>query len=200
MTINEFTYFWPEKPTLVSIDQAIFNMMSRDSNWIAEPKYNGARLELHIMNGKPEFWDRHGKQLAYQPNAEILDEIARLFPQEGYYVFDGELRHNKVVGVRNKIMIYDYHVCGNELMIGIPFRERRQYLESFLTVDAEPIGIPVQYETDFETIFTTLVAENNEFEGLVMKNLKGQLELGRSSSLKSKWMKKVRKKTGRHNF
>ncbi len=200
MKIKEFTYFYPEKPTLVSIEQDIFGMMSRDSKWVAEPKYNGARLQLHLMDGRPEFWDRHGKKLAYQPTAEILDEIKKLFPQKGYYLFDGELRHNKVIGVRNMIMIYDYLICDSELMLGFPFSVRRDYLERFLTVGAEPIGIPVQYKTDFENVFNTLVAENDEFEGLVMKNLNGQLNLGRSSGQKSKWMKKVRKQTGRHNF
>lgn len=200
MKIDKFTYFYPEKPTLVSIEQEIFEMMSDDSKWIAEPKYNGARLQLHIMDGRPEFWDRHGNLLAYQPTDEIRDEIKNLFPQKGYYLFDGELRHNKVVGVRNMMMIYDSLICDGELMIGVPFSVRRKYLERFLTVGAEPIGIPVQYETDFKTVFNTLVAENDEFEGLVMKNQKGMLNLGRSSGQKSKWMKKVRKQTGRHNF
>ena len=202
MNISKFTYFYPEKPTLVSIEQEIFQIMSRDPNWIAEPKYNGARCELHLMDGRPEFWDRHGKQLAYQPTEEILDEIARLFPTDGYYVFDGELRHNKVIGVRNKLMIYDIHIMNNQLLLGLPFSERRHFLEMFrfLTVGAEPIGLPVQYKTDFRNVFNTLVADNEEFEGLVMKNLNGHLELGRSSGQKSKWMKKVRKKTGRHHF
>lgn len=200
MKIDKFTYFYPEKPTLVSIEQDIFDMMSDDQKWIAEAKYNGARLQLHIMDGRPEFWDRHGNLLKYQPTDEILDEIKNLFPQKGYYLFDGELRHNKVIGVKNMMMIYDALICDGELMIEVPFSVRRKYLERFLTVGAEPIGIPVQYETDFKTVFNTLIAENDEFEGLVMKNKKGMLNLGRSSGQKSKWMKKVRKQTGRHNF
>jgi len=200
MIIDNFTYFYPEKPTLVSIEQEIFDMMSDDSKWVAEPKYNGARLQLHIMDGRPEFWDRQGKKLAYQPTDEILNEIKQLFPQKGYHLYDGELRHNKVIGVRNMIMIYDSLINDGELMLGVPFSVRREYLETFLTIGAEPIGIPVQYKTEFKNVFNTLVAENEEFEGLVMKKLTGILELGRSSGQKSKWMKKVRKKTGRHNF
>lgn len=197
MKIKKFSYFFPEKPTLVSIEQDIFNMMSQNDNWIAEPKYNGSRLQLHLQNGKPEFWSRHGEKLAYQPTDEILDKIKRLFPQKGYYLFDGELLHNKVVGVRNKIIIYDVYIKNNELLIGTPFRERRQFLESFLIPQ---IGIPLQYKTDFKTIFNMIVAESEEFEGLVMKNQKGQLDLGRSSGQKSKWMKKVRRHSNSYNF
>lgn len=202
MKIENFTYFYPEKPTLVSIEQDIFDQMSDDPNWIAEPKYNGSRLQLHIMDGRAEFWDRQGNKLAYQPTDEILAEIKRIFDTDGYYVFDAELRHNKVVGVRNKIMIYDIHIMNNHLLVGLPFSERRHFLETyrFLTVGAEPIGIPVQYKTDFRNVFNTLIAENDEFEGLVMKKLTGQLALGRSSGQNSKWMKKVRKQTGRHHF
>ena len=138
MNIDKFTYFYPEKPTLVSIEQDIFDMMSDDQKWIAEAKYNGARLQLHIMDGRPEFWDRHGKKLVYQPTDEILNEVKNLFPQKGYYLFDGELRHNKVIGVKNMIMIYDALICDGELMIEVPFSVRRKYLERFLNQNNDP--------------------------------------------------------------
>jgi len=200
MYFEKFIYFYPEKPTLVSIEQPLFQLYSTATSWVAEPKYNGSRLQLHIMDGKPEFWDRHGKHLAYKPTNEILSEIARLLPTNGYYVFDGELRHNKVVGVRNKIILYDVHIFKNELLRGIPFSKRREILESLLTIDTEPLGIPKQYTDNFKEIFDTLIIENDEFEGLVMKKLTGILDLGRTSGPNSKWMKKVRKKTGRHYF
>lgn len=200
MHIEKFTYFYPEKPTLVSVDQPLFQLYSTATSWVAEPKYNGSRLQLHIIDGKPEFWDRHGGQLAYTPTDEILSTLSDIFPTTGYYVFDGELRHNKVIGVRNKIMLYDVHIFENELLIGIPFSERREILERLLTIDTEPVGIPMQYSNDFKTVFDKLVAENEEFEGLVMKKLTGELNLGRTSGIDSKWMKKVRKKTGRHHF
>ena len=91
MKLRDFKYFYPEKPVLIHRDQDLVTELSDNDNFIAEPKYNGQRCMLHIIDGKVEFWSRHGELLAYNkdPDPEMVAELKRLFPK-GYYLFDSE--------------------------------------------------------------------------------------------------------------
>jgi len=199
MIITDFTYFYPEAPMLIHKDQPLFNEVSNNPNWIAEYKYNGCRLELHnFTNGNFEFWDRHHKKLSYNPNQEVSDALKQL-PLQGYNLFDGELRNNKVVGVRQKIILYDVFIWNGELLINKSFEYRRQILESILKVENEPLGITKQFPNNFDKVYDDAI-KNEEIEGLVMKNKLGILNINRTSSKDSTWMLKVRKVTGRHKF
>lgn len=195
MNLKSFMYFYPEKPTLSHIDQ-IGLYSSRE--WVAEKKYNEQRLQLHCLNGGFQFWNRHEKELSYNPTQEIIDSL-RSIPLTGYTLFDGGLRHNKTIGVRNKVIIFDIFILNGKLLVGKPFHERRKILEDMFTVNAEPVGLIEQYRIGFKKLFETVI-EDPEIEGLVIKNLNGKLALGRRNGADSNWMVKVRKPSGRYNF
>jgi ATP-dependent DNA ligase len=196
MKLNKFLYFYPEKPKLITQQQSLFQVVSNDPNWIAEFKYNGSRLELHCFDGKFEFWDRHGKKLVYTPTDEVLDSLYAL-GLTGYNVFDGELRHNKVTGVRNKIVLYDTHVWQNNLLMNQTFEHRRSFIESLKL--SGPLSITQQFDTDFDKVYE-MAMQDPELEGIVPKKKSGILNLSRVSNQHSNWMLKVRKQTGRHKF
>ena len=198
MRINNFKYFYPEKPTLISVKNMLFSSMSSSSKWIAEKKYNENRLLLHYINKEFQFWSRHGELISYTPTSNLLESLNKL-PLKGYCVFDGGLRHNKVVGIKNKIIIYDVLVWNNKLLLGKAFKERRLILESFLECEGDSIGIPLQYGSEFKDVFNK-VTKDDEIEGIVIKNLNGILNLGRNSASNSKWMLKIRKPCGRYRF
>ena len=80
-----------------------------------------------------------------------------------------------------------------------PFWYRRNILKKLLTCDAEPLGIPSQFTRDFRGAFSQVTADP-EIEGLVMKNMKGVLALGRTRAVDSKWMYKVRRPSNSYNF
>jgi len=199
LNLNKLTYFYPEKPTLITLDQPLFQTVSDDPNWVAEFKYNGSRCELHNINGKFEFWDRHGKKLVFSPDENMLTALNSTKFPSGYNLFDGELRHNKVIGVRNMLVLYDVHIWNGEVLINKSFEYRRALLESVLSIGTKPLSITQQFNTDFDATYKLAVL-NDELEGLVMKNLKGNLDISRTSNRTSTWMLKVRKKTGRHKF
>lgn len=202
MKIEEFPYYlYPEKPELISKDQRLFDKLNRKESWLAEYKYNGSRLQLHMMNGEIQFWDRHGKQLAYNrtPSKEIIELLKNADLPNSYNLFDGELRHNKVVGIQHKIILYDVIIYNGELLIKVPFQERRKILEKHFGVESEPVGITKQFQTDFHKMYN-ISMENEELEGLILKNKNGVLDVSRTSNRNSLWMKKVRKQTGRHRF
>jgi ATP-dependent DNA ligase len=216
MSINfkDFIYFYPEKPVLLLKDTEEFNKLSKDPDYICEPKFNGSRCQLHLIDGVAHFWDRHGKELSYNTNAlyvegrkKIVDKLIRLLGSEGYYLFDCELRHNKVEGVQNKLVIFDIHIFKNKFLNRLTFRERRDILEKIFDIpekfiDTCPesiVHLIKQYPIRFEEIFNHY-SKFDEFEGVVIKNLNGKLNLGRTASKKSMWMFKVRKQTGRHRW
>jgi ATP-dependent DNA ligase len=196
MKLTTFTYFYPEAPALVNIDQPLFARLSEDPRWVAEPKYNGQRLELHCLPGAPQFWGRHKNRLTYSPTPEILAAIEDL-RLPGYCILDGELRHAKVPGVSNRIMFYDVHAWDGELLIGKPFWFRRGLIEDHIY--GAPFDFPLQYRTEFRKHFD-VVTRDIEIEGLVMKRLDGKLALGRRSAANSTWMVKVRRESGRYRF
>ena len=201
MKLDKFKYFYPEKPVLVHRDQDIVDKLSTDPAFVGETKFNGQRLELHVLNGVPEFWSRHGDKLKYKPSENVLSAIKNKIPNDGYYVFDGELRHNKVIGVRDRIVLWDVFVWNNRT-VKTEYHERRALLES-LNLDSDlesTLILMTQFKGDFKEKFDELVAESEEFEGIVMKNIHGKLNLGRTGGKNSQWMFKIRRETGRHRY
>lgn len=201
MKLSKFKYFYPEKPVLVHRDQEIVERLSLDPDYVGEIKFNGQRLELHVMDGVPEFWGRHGDKLTYKPSDNVLAAIKEKIPSTGYYIFDGELRHNKVVGVRDKIVLWDVFVW-NSKTVRLEYEARREFLKSLnLDIGLEKtLTLIDQCEGNFKETFERLIGESEEFEGIVMKNIHGKLNLGRTGAKNSQWMFKIRRTTGRHRY
>ncbi len=200
MKLDSFKYFYPERPRLLHIEQPLFDQLSQNPSWVAEQKYNGSRLQLHHINGAWQFWNRHEQLMAYTPSQEVKGALAGL-NLKGYWLFDGELRHNKTKGVRHKIVLYDVFIKEGDLLLGKPFGDRRGLLETLLHYcgDCHLLSLPTQYQEDFRQVFAE-VSQADEIEGLVLKNLRGRLELGRCRAVESAWMWKVRKPSGRYHF
>ena len=171
MQISNFTYFYPEKPVLISVDQALFQTLSENEDWVGEKKYNGIRLELHKIRNDFHFYGRHNDRLSYQPSDEMLDALKSINWPSGYCALDGELRHNKAIGVKHKIMFYDMFVWDNELQSHLKFGDRRQNILNIVNFDAEPLGCPYQYPNSFKDVYDSVITDD-EIEGLVMKNQK----------------------------
>lgn len=216
MKLKSFKYFYPEKPQLILIESDAFEKLSNDPDYIAEPKFNEQRCEFHLINGEGHFWDRHGKELNYNTNPvysegknAIVNFFVDKFGKKGYFIFDTGLRHNKVNGINNKLVIYDIHVYKNEVLNRLTFEERRCILEGYFEKrqydDGEAydmddiVHLINQHKDDFLRHFKEYTAAE-EFEGLVIKSLKGKLKLGRTTGADSIWMFKVRIKTGRHRY
>lgn len=200
MKITAFKFFYPERPRLLHIEQPLFERLNQDRDWVAESKYNGSRLQLHHINGAWQFWNRHEQLMAYTPNQDVLDALAGL-NLAGYWLFDGELRHGKTKGVRHQIVLYDVFIVEGELLLAKPFGERREILETLLHYlgDYHVLSLPEQYPEGFRQVFGQ-VSQDEEIEGLVLKNVQGRLSLGRTRAAESSWMWKVRKPSGRYQF
>lgn len=203
MELKSFKYFYPERPTLIHKDQELFGRLSDDPLWVAEPKYNGSRLLLYgLPSGSFELWNRHGEKFSYTPSPELAAALAALPLEPGTLnLFDGELRHNKTVGVRHQIVLYDCFIFGNKLLTGVPFRERRGILATLQKRGGyyDCLSIAPQFSFNFRQVFDELTP-NPEIEGLVLKRLDGLLALGRKAGINSAWMMKVRKPSNVYHF
>lgn len=198
MKIVQFTYFYPEKPFLITREQPLFQNCNQSEDWFAEKKYNGSRLLLHYINEKFEFWNRHSDKFNFQPNEELQKALSTL-KLNGYCLFDGELRNNKVIGVKQKVVLFDVIIWEGELL-RIPFSQRRKILESLrLPIEGEPLGIIQQHKIDFNQLFDEVVSDK-EIEGLVLKNQNGRLKVDRKSSRNSSWMLKIRRPSKNYKF
>lgn len=185
-----FTYFYPEQPRRLEVGQALFEQLSADPGWVAEPKYNGSRLQLYCLDGAWQFWNRHGSRMAYVPCPEVLAALAGLNLQ-GFWHFDGELRHNKVKGVRHQIALYDVFTAAGEALIYADFGERRAALTKLFRGHIGPLSVIPQWAMDFRAAYEKLRTDQ-EMEGLVLKNLRGELNLDPDRGQASRWMLKVK--------
>jgi ATP-dependent DNA ligase len=199
MKVNSFKYFYPERPKLIHPDQV---EQFEGGAWVAEKKWNGSRLCLYRDPfGAWFFWNRHQELMrGYVPSREVVDALDVLF-LKGWWAFDGELRHNKTVGVKHKIVLWDVFIADGVLLLDMPFHQRRTLLWShgLQEENGGPLGIPHQYSAGFREVFEQ-VSQDDEIEGLVLKRLDGRLSLGRSRAVESNWMRKVRKPSGRYHF
>ena len=224
MKFPNFIYFYPEKPTLVHRDQELVQEMSDNPDFVAEPKYNGTRCVVVVLNGNVEFWTRHNhpvKNLNHSAPEydEMVREIKSTIPAKGHYQFEGELRHSKVTGIQYKIVLWDCLIYNDEYLNKLTYDERRELVKKHFQRPSDASGKVIsilpylkrvkvidQFVGDFRAIFDEFVAgqrelgEYEEFEGLVMKNRKGKLALGRTTNPDSRWMFKIRIETGRHKF
>jgi ATP-dependent DNA ligase len=202
MKLEKFTYFYPEAPRLISIDHPTFEQMSNEPLWVAEKKYNENRLQLHYFEEEFQFWNRHGEKFSYRPPEKLLEGLHSL-KFFGYCIFDCGLRNNKIEGIKDRIVFYDCLMWCGDLLIGniYPFSHRRSLIDEFIHTDVDILSSPVQFKGDFRAAWDNfLAAKDPEFEGLVIKNLRGQLNLGRKTNMESSWMYKVRIPSNRYRL
>ena len=198
-----FTYLYPERPKLISINQPLFEKLSDDPKWVAEPKYNGSRLVLAV-NGKVELWNRHGEKFDYQPDDTLQNALNDFASHtNGMCVFDGELRHNKVAGVRHKIVLWDTLVWDGELQTSKPYLVRQTNLVNtcmcLTTGQVRRLSMCPQHMGKFKDLYRDYI-QDPEIEGLVIKNLNGKLNLSRTAGQPSNWMFKVRRPSNSYRF
>ena len=159
---------------------------------------------------------------------EMIKEIQASVPSTGHYQFEGEFRHKKVIGKQYRLVLWDCIIYNDEYLNKLTYDERRKLvLDHFSTAPVahgkvinlneyrRRVTVIAQFHGDFRCLFAEFKSlkpvkysnvkhliefEDGEFEGLVMKNRNGKLNLGRNSNPDSKWMMKIRIETGRHKF
>jgi hypothetical protein len=170
--------------------------------WIAQIKKNGTNSIIFVSPERQVVgWNRHGeKHRAWQftePTAAIFKDL----PGKGWFVFHGELLHNKTPKIKNQHYLYDILVCDGIHLTGTTYEFRYQLLFDILAQGMafdcptastqyfrlDPFtSIARNYTRDFAALFASLTAP--EDEGLVLRRREGVYTGPKADS----WMVKFR--------
>jgi hypothetical protein len=170
---------------------------------IAQIKKNGTHSVVIVdPNRNVVGWNRHGeKHKAWQ----FTDETANIFtniPGKNWFVFDGELIHNKTTSIKNQHYLYDILVCESIGLTGTPYNYRYQLLIDILMPSIhntskneiqywridEYTAIARNYSKNFEKLFNSLIAP--EDEGIICRKPNGIYNGPNAET----WMQKFRRK------
>jgi ATP-dependent DNA ligase len=195
-------YFFPAKPKLITLRQGLFQKLNSDPNYVAELKYNGDRLELITPNGGKDFewWNRYENRFHFTPSSRLL-ETSKSLRLKGFCQLDGELIDHRTKGVKNTAILFDIIVYNGEVMVEKTFAERRELLwqifgapEEIFDIPEEGMNLAPQWPSgEFKDVYD-LYTKVGWIEGLVMKDLRAKLIVGRTSCPVVTTMYKVRKK------
>jgi ATP-dependent DNA ligase len=195
-------YFYPAKPKLITLRQPLFQKLNSDPNFIAELKYNGDRLELITPDGGKtfEWWNRHGSRFHFTPSKRLLETSASL-RLKGICQLDGELIDHKTKDVKDTAMLFDVIVYNGQVLVNRTLEERKEILwdvfgkpEEVFDMPEEGVNMTPQWPAgEFQDVYD-LYTKVKWIEGLVMKDLKAKLIVGRTSCPVVTTMYKVRKR------
>lgn len=200
-----------------------------DQGWKAQIKYNDTRLLIkYLPEERVELWNRHGMRINYTPPESLLEQINSLRTKlniKDLTILDGGLLDSKHVAIKDQIVLWDILVHNGEHLLGTTYGER---FDRILSIGAGPhlydpyhkkhptldIGLsittdifcPRWYERiNYAQIWEIVQIANAPFptpvfEGCVVKDPQGILEMGFRIKNNTGWQAKSRVKTGRHQF
>lgn len=195
-------YFYPAKPTLITLHQQLFQDLNSDPDYVAELKYNGDRLELITPDGGKtwQWWNRYEALFHFTPTPKLLESL-RPLKLKGWCQLDGELLDHRTKGVKQTPVLFDVIVFDGKVQMET-FNVRRNRLweifgtpeEIYDTPEQGVVNIAPQWNAgEFRDVYD-LYTRIEWVEGLVMKNLRSKLIVGRTSCPTVTTMYKVRKR------
>lgn len=200
-----------------------------DLGWKAQIKYNDTRILIkYLPNEKVELWNRHGMRVSYTPPDTLIAQLNSLRDKLGISdltILDGGLLDSKHQAIKDQIVVWDILVQNGEHLLGTTYEERFSRIRA-IGVGSHPytpthkrhptldIGIslttdvfcPRWYDhTQYQQIWEIVQIANAPFptpvfEGCVLKDPTGQLQIGFKVKNNTSWQVKSRVTTGRHQF
>jgi hypothetical protein len=202
---DTYKYLWPPRPEtkIAPTDLKVIE----DMGWWGQAKMNGTLCTIYQPafkdRQKPFAMGRHGpdNMLAWQPGEAwhcFADTLAN-----GWYVFVGELLHDKGVGVRNTIVLFDLLVEDGEYLVGMPYSERFHRLAQLLAIYRDNPRVEATHKEYNEGIW---LIQNHArafrqwfdapapamVEGLVFKQRDAKLRLCSRATANKGWQVKCR--------
>jgi len=174
-----------------------------DKEWVAELKRDGNRLEIHYdRNDKKQplkFYNRNGKLYTKDIPKEITEELLSSLEKNDYcnnFVIDGELTYTDLRGRDHRtqaqcpdadpiLWVWDVQKLNDEDLRPYEWSVRKTELKTLCDIygwvfkNFSSVRYVPHYMQKRELLE---IAEKNKMEGIVLKNINGKYEEGRTKN------------------
>lgn len=202
----EFEYLYPPRPEIAIIPEHI-NYYEKSKKWIAQYKKNGTCSIVAISPLKEIIaMNRHKEShKQWSVTSHVKTELARLFPENKWFVLIAELLHAKAKSIKDTLYIHDCVVWGSKFLYGSTFMERQKLLDARLITNAEAqthyvcdsegkIWYAKRFHKNLSYLFFG-IKDTSIDEGLVLKDPNGKLQFCIKPDSNSGWSVKCRHET-----
>jgi len=205
---------FPPRPK-ITIPPGDLDFYEQSGLWVAQPKYNGSRIGVHVKDGVVTVWDRHGGHFrSFSLSSYIRNEILSLpgLDRGIEYWLDGELLiKTSAKDTKNKIIFFDVlkkdrylflrpnqlarleildDICGHPRGLD-PWREMGYIISDNLLMAPT-------FEKDFSKLFHRALGD--EVEGLVLRKKDSSLDNFGSKQYEASWLVRCRKPHKNYDF
>lgn len=200
---NDFQYLTPPQAEVQK--SAVALPLHEGMGWFAQVKKNGTHSVIFVdPNRNVDAWDRHGEQQKAWHFTAATAAVFRALPGNKWYVFDGELLHNKTSHIKDVLYLYDMLVWNGSHLTGTTYEYRYNVMLATLyaVIGRAPprikpgqdhyamhrhVWLARNFKKGFRALFDSLSAP--EDEGLVLRDPQGVYY----TSNADRWMLKVKR-------
>lgn len=205
----DFQYLFPPRPEIKAPSTVISNY---EGKFIAQPKLNGSCAILFTNGEKVIMMNRHKAQFS----RELLinkEELKKLHKGNGWIVLIGEYMNKSKKDsngniFNGKFVIFDILVYQDKYLIGTTFKERQELLDKLYPTQSfdkyiSAISSSLFKVNNIQTNITQSwedIIKTDMYEGFVLKNPYGTLDVGYRSNNNTGWQLKIRKPTKNYEY
>jgi ATP-dependent DNA ligase len=176
-------FYFPTKPTRISIDSQIFALCDKDNNFVAQRKKDGWRIQIHKSGSQILIFTRHKKllfPLVPEVDWNVLCSDLLKHIQADSCIIDGEFMHRRTAQ-KETLYVWDlFELEGKRARL--PYFERKALL-SQIVLPCRTLNVLEDYSSNFAKLWHSL--DRSLDEGLVIKDLREQLVVNFNKTIKS---------------
>jgi len=181
---NRYKYIYPPKPEII-MPYTGLNQFEKYQDFMVQPKLNGTGMLL-FTNGKILItMNKHKESLSHSMN---IDELIKLHKKRGWMILYGVYmnKNNENNQLFNKFVIFDILVYRGIHLLKTSFSERYNLLKTiyplnkineYLYYISENCLLVNSFTSNFLNVYND-IPKNKIYDGLILKNINGNLEDG----------------------
>lgn len=177
-------FYYPLKPTRISIDSNLLQRCDKDPNFILQVKKNGWRVQIHKDGEDIKFFTRHNESLeriVKEADWNLLRDLIKNNVDAKSAIIDGEFLHRRG-SLKNTLYVWDIFEHNNEQVKHI-YKDRKQLLDNIVT-SSDNIYVAQDYNSNFIDVWDDLTSPE-ENEGIVIKDLREMLYINFNKTIES---------------
>lgn len=182
-------FYFPLKPTRISIESSILKDCNTDPNFIAQKKKDGWRVQIQKSGNNILLLTRHNKPLEPMISDIDWEEMKQMIVRSircQSCIIDGEFLHRRGREKRSFYLWDMFELNGKKL--SLPYLERKEILNLNIN-STQNFQILHDYKKDFLELWQSL--DNELDEGIVIKDLREPLYINYSKTIKSSRQYKI---------